>query len=288
MTLSSARRKSAFTLIELLVVIAIIAVLAAMLLPALGAAQKKAYQASCRNNLKQLGLGMMLYVNETDKMPNMASYNQGWQEGDWIYWRSNAAGIDPNAILLNSAVVSQIKTGNKGDIFRCPADKNDTYRLSIQSAGSIPGSFTSSGWAYWYSYSLNGIGVQGSVDQGMGSSSTNFFKYSRIRNPVSKIMLAEEPAIPNPPPTGVQAKTDAPAGGATGISATVNGVTYTLPATVAAADDGRWEVFKSATTPNNSLTIRHNKKANVTFADGHVETVFPVFALDPAHVFANK
>jgi len=287
MTLST-RHRNAFTLIELLVVIAIIAVLAALLLPALAAAQKKAYQASCRNNLKQLGLGMMMYVSEGDKMANMASYNQGWQEGDWIYWRSNAAGLDPNAILQNSAIVNQLKTANKGAIFRCPADQNDAYRLSIQPAGSTPGSFTSGGWAYWYSYSLNGISAINGIDQGLGSSSTNAFKYSRIRNPVSKIMLAEEPSIPNPAPPGVIGKTDAPVGGPTGISATVNGVTYTLPATVAAADDGRWEVFKSATAANNSLTIRHSKKANVTFGDGHVETVLPTFALDPAHVFALK
>ena len=60
------RRKiaPAFTLIELLVVIAIIAILAALLLPALAAAKKKGQQAVCLSNLKQIGLGFAVYIND--------------------------------------------------------------------------------------------------------------------------------------------------------------------------------------------------------------------------------
>ena len=74
----NSKLKGGFTLIELLVVIAIIATLAAMLLPALAKAKQKAHAIACMNNLKQVGLGMLMHADENDDTIPRGNAKRWW------------------------------------------------------------------------------------------------------------------------------------------------------------------------------------------------------------------
>jgi len=118
--------RSGFTLIELLVVIAIIAILAAMLLPALAKAKEKAVQAQCLNNLKQVNLAMIMYGNDFgDKTPTgsvasgYTTLNVPYNPGDpattqqvWWWYKElvkTYAGVPAN-------------TFSNTPVFQCPRD----------------------------------------------------------------------------------------------------------------------------------------------------------------------
>jgi prepilin-type N-terminal cleavage/methylation domain-containing protein/prepilin-type processing-associated H-X9-DG protein len=98
--------KRGFTLIELLVVIAIIAILAAILFPVFARARENARRASCQSNLKQIGLGMVMYIQDFDERYPMADWTTSpTVDGAW-------------PVLLQPYLKST-------QIFKCPSDSRD-------------------------------------------------------------------------------------------------------------------------------------------------------------------
>ena len=123
------QRPAAFTLIELLVVIAIIAILAGMLLPALGRAKSRALATACLGNLKQLQLCWQLYVDDNaDQLPGNVALNpgdigsrEGWT-ADPTSWLQGNAWTDTTPVHLQRGVLYPYN--NSLGIYRCPADKS--------------------------------------------------------------------------------------------------------------------------------------------------------------------
>ncbi|NLO04664.1 MAG: DUF1559 domain-containing protein [candidate division WS1 bacterium] len=140
-------RRSGFTLIELLVVIAIIAILAAILFPVFARAREKARQTSCLNNVKQLSLGLLMY---------MGDYDGSFPSGSAAAWGDGTYPNHPYGAWADG-IQPYIKNNQ---IYICPSDSSANCISHANSeshtlyAACLMGSYPNQQLSYGYNYSL--------------------------------------------------------------------------------------------------------------------------------------
>ncbi len=117
-------KKKSFTLIELLVVIAIIAILAAMLLPALSKAREKAHAIACTNKTKQISTALMLYTQDYDDF--LLPERQANPSGGYIYWFTGnpGEGYFANTYLGMPGSIAPKGIMSAGNLLDCPSNHN--------------------------------------------------------------------------------------------------------------------------------------------------------------------
>ena len=245
----SVKQAKGFTIIELFVVIAIIVILAALLLPSMARAKESARSIVCRNNIRQIGIAVVLYVGDnSDMFPPVRSSVTG-NGDDWVlpkgYSYLGGGGVD----ISKGLVSRQLSRSQTNHLFRCPSD---SFLKSLDVAPERVDFNLVRQQVFRYSYTLSSgfESLRGPIQfKHYGMASRPYaglsFKAAQIINPSGKIMLADEANV-----TESQSSTSQSSG---------------------------WE------WPDDPLTARHKGKGGSAFGDGHVEMVKPELARRKEH-----
>ena len=258
------RKNRGFTLIELLIVIAIIAILAALLLPALQSAKRSAYTAGCANNMKQLMVCALSYVGDT-KYVTPAKSGGGNNDSLW------------ERLIIKYTPMSNLDVGWRGvpnckgkseftsiKLFQCPADKyprnsvGDGMPIRTYAMNHSPGGSTTNDEKV--GDKIGGQSICNDSNDGMG-----FWvglKYAKIPMPSRMIYFVEYV------PSATHSRSNR-----TGFfSAWWSSISCPSQQSEAWGGD---ETANGSASYDTATTTLHSNMWNYAFADGHVKIMYP-------------
>jgi prepilin-type N-terminal cleavage/methylation domain-containing protein/prepilin-type processing-associated H-X9-DG protein len=291
-----------FTLIELLVVIAIIAILAAILLPALAAARSRALRMQCMNQLKQLDLGINLFVGDNSEMFPAAGYQASagvlsWDS--WIYpYIGGSSSLSLDQAKLGTYTIDPTDGDALGDatglkIMACPADTFQKISWMYDPHGNLQFSprtyaMNSAGFAYGTDFQVNpdvpsqgsyplpdlfqpnrhGVGIYWESSGATPDWGAKGYPTSVVRDPGGTILLCELASSMGCegniwPCCCCGPETADGTPGGWGNLYQIDTAAPINQQTIATASDGYNE--------GQQLYAAHNNRFNYAFHDGHVE-----------------